>query len=240
MTNPFVRIIEPHYGNRLLSGQTAELARVLARGGVVWIPSDCTIACVAAPQSLRGMAALDKLTDHAGVPIPMSVASPVMAATVLNFTPTVHALTRLFWPGRLGITGAPARGETRRVRRLAHAVHAPGRAPVLRMTMSVFENDLSNLAGTPLPSAALRVGGAIVGDAYDAYKIVCDLVEERTPGIETVYVKGPVPPGATSHSTIVEVDDDDVIKILRHGSVAADLVMQARLSADGIDWSEAT
>jgi tRNA A37 threonylcarbamoyladenosine synthetase subunit TsaC/SUA5/YrdC len=239
MTTPFVRIIEPHYGNRLLSGQTADLARVLARGGVVWVPSDCTIACVAAPESVRGMKALDKLTDHAGVPIPMSVAGPVMAATILRFTPTVHALTRAFWPGRLGITGAPARGEARRVRRLAEAVHAPGPAPVLRMTMSLFENDLSNLAGTPLPSAALRLGGAIVDETYDAYKIICELVE-RTPGIETVFVKGPVHPGVTNHSTIVEVDDDDAIKILRHGSVPADDVFKARPSADGIDWGDAT
>lgn len=50
-------------------------------------------------------------------------------------------------------------------------------------------------------------------------------------------------PALTHLNLVVDVTvegDEDPIKILRHGFVPADLVTQVRLSADGIDWSDAT
>jgi tRNA A37 threonylcarbamoyladenosine synthetase subunit TsaC/SUA5/YrdC len=228
--------MNPAYVDQLSVAQARMIVEVLRRGGVVWYMSDCGYALGADPRHPVGVAALDALLDHAGHPIPVTVADESLAALVVRFDDTVRLLTGKFWPGGLGLH---TKASTRLGRLLARRLHAKG-GVVVRVSRSAIERQISATARMPITSAALRVAGVLVTNTEMALAIAVRLHEERTPGLRTIFVRDlrrRVP--LHEHSTMLSVIGGQVTT-LRPGSVDLSDVQRTVASNHGVDWGDAT
>jgi tRNA A37 threonylcarbamoyladenosine synthetase subunit TsaC/SUA5/YrdC len=226
----------PDFGDQLSVSQLRFVVDALLDGAVVFLMSDCSWAAVADPRHAGGVALLDRLLDHEGHPIPVTVADEALSASVIRFDEAVRVLTGKFWPGGLGIKTRPA---TRLARRISKRLHSGGSGVVVRMSRSIIERQISATARLPITSAALREGGALVTDAAHALDVVVRLVEERAPLGRVIFiVDRRQRVTLRDHSTMIMLDHG--VRPLRHGSVDVSDVQRALLSNDGVDWSDAT
>jgi tRNA A37 threonylcarbamoyladenosine synthetase subunit TsaC/SUA5/YrdC len=229
-------VINPGDIDQLNMTQARRLAQCLAAGGVIWFMSDCAYAVAADPRHVKGIAALDRLLDHSGNPIPVTIGNEITAAKVIKYDATVRALAGKFWPGGLGIwTPAHNRFGKKLVKRLRGE-----NGVMVRMSRSIIERQISDALGLPITSAALRQNGLLVFDTDLALELALALHEERTPGLETYFIRDlRRRPALANHSTMVKLERRQ-LEVVRAGSVDPDDVKKIALSNDGVDWSDAT
>jgi tRNA A37 threonylcarbamoyladenosine synthetase subunit TsaC/SUA5/YrdC len=232
-------VVNPAYVDQLSSAQLREIVSDLARGAVVWFPSDCSYALGVDPRSNEGVLALDVLLDHRGRPIPVTVENDVLASKLIRFSSAVIKLSQL-WPAGIGLHTKPV---SRFARRLGSRLHAP-EGVVVRVSQSVIERQISGTAQLPITSAAMRdEHGQLVADVFDALERAVQLHEERTPHTKTFFIRDVRHRKArlAQHSTMLSVEaKGDKVVVLRRGDRDVDDLQRAVQSPAGVNWSDAT
>ncbi|MGD9961644.1 L-threonylcarbamoyladenylate synthase [Nocardioides sp.] len=233
---PDFQVMNPADIDQLNMTQARRLAQCLADGGVVWFMSDCAYALAADPRNARGVAALDRLLDHSGSPIPVTVGNEATAAKVMKYDSLVRALAGRFWPGGLGIW-TPVHNRLGKI--LVKRLRGEG-GVMTRMSRSVIERQLSDALGLPITSAALRQNGVLVFDTDLALELALVLHDERTQGLETFFIRDlRRRPDLANHSTMVKVEKSKLV-VVRTGWIDPDDVKKVALSNDGVNWGDAT
>ena len=198
-------VVTPAYVDQLSDAQLRQIVQCLVDGGAVWFMSDCGYALAVDARSKGGILALDLLLDHGARPIPVTVADALLASKVLRFSPLVVGLSSL-WPGGIGIQTKP---HGRLAKLLSRMLHAPD-GPVVRVSQSVIERQISAAAGLPITSAALRdASGELITDRDQALETAIRLHEERTPETRTLFIRETRrrSPMLCEHSAMFSVDD---------------------------------
>jgi L-threonylcarbamoyladenylate synthase len=184
----------------------AEAAHARAAGDVIVIPTETTYGLAADVRSAAGLARLDAIKQGRpqGAPYPL-VAPDLEAARALAriWPDAAEALARRHWPGPLTLV-VPARAD------LPAAVVGPGGGVGVRLSSHPLAAAVARQLGAPITATsanratwppATRVSEA---RAVFAGEVAC-------------YLDGGVCDGTPS--TVIAVDEDGGIRVLRRGAI---------------------
>ena len=184
-------------------------ARALRQGGLVVYPTETfyALGCLATMHDAveRVVAAKGRPDDK---PLPLIIADWDMAERFLNLKGAARELARRFWPGPLSIIV----GADPAVSPLAKDIH--GRSAV-RMSPHPVAMRLCAEAGGPLVSSSANLSGRLP---------VCrpeDLDQELLRNSGALVVDAQPWPAGGLPSTLVDVVDEQCVRIVRAGAVPA-------------------
>jgi L-threonylcarbamoyladenylate synthase len=179
----------------------APLAALLARGGILAIPTESSYGLAAHPASAAGVSTIYKVKARdAGQPLPVVVAETGQLAG-LGIAPDLPILERLSacWPGPLTVVLQTERSLPAAAGRMELAVRIPGHDDLRRL--------LAALGHGLTATSANRSGGEPILDPAEAAALLA--------GEDAVVVDGGILPGGLP-STLVAIEETGPV-VLRTG-----------------------
>lgn len=180
----------------------APLAALLARGGILAIPTESSYGLAAHPASAAGIATIYRVKGReSGKPLPVVVAETGQLAG-LGIPPDLPILVRLSacWPGPLTVVLPTDRPLPAAAGRPELAVRIPGHAGLRRL--------LAGLGHGLTATSANRSGGEPILDPAEAAALLA--------GEDAMVVDGGILPGGPP-STLVAIEETGPV-VLRTGS----------------------
>jgi len=180
------------------------LRDLLARGGVLAIPTESSYGLGADPRNLSGVEAIYRIKEReAGKALPVVVAGREQLAD-LGVDPNLYIVERLFeyWPAPLTVVLPIARPLPASAGEATLAVRVPDHAELRGL--------LAELGHGLTATSANRSGEAPILDPAEVAKLLAGIT-----GIEAVVVDGGVLPGGPP-STLVAIEEDGLV-VLRTG-----------------------
>lgn len=195
----------------------APLAALLARGGLLAVPTESSYALAADPRNAAGVAAVYRIKGRdAGKPLPVVVAGPEQLAS-LGIDPGLPILDALaaLWPAPLTVALPLARPLPAAAGEATLAVRVPAHAGLRRLLAAL---------GTPLTATSANAsGGPPLLEPHGAAELLA--------GEDAVVVDGGRLPGGAP-STLVEFGPAG-LRVLREGAFPVER-LRARLGEAAI------
>lgn len=201
------------------------VADVLRNGGLAVYPTETLYAVGCRADNARAVKAVSELKARPQAkPLPVLIGSMEGLENVCEpVGPLTRKLMESFWPGPLSIlvqgigTLAEGTGDSR------------GRTSV-RWTDHPVAAALSTMVGAPLVATSANVSG------YPPVSLPAELDHRILDGVDAAFLEIPYPAGGSA-STVVDVVNEETVRILRHGAVSQSALEAAGFPLSGVPLS---